>query len=249
MPRYAALIYGTESDATSPEEWGRDHGRVQPLRRGRRRRRRDRRRRGPAGDQDRHHRARRPAAPRAATSSSPTARSPRPRKSSAASTCSTARTSTRRSGGPSRSPAPGTGGSRSGPASTSAARGLSLSLDEVIRIEGGQVLATLIRLTGDIDAAEDALQDAVLVATEVWAPRRAPRQAGRLAHHGRQEQGAGPDPARGPARRQGGRGGAPAHRRRPRRPATTGSGCSSPAATRRWRPSRRSPWRCARCAG
>jgi RNA polymerase sigma-70 factor (ECF subfamily) len=42
------------------------------------------------------------------------------------------------------------------------------SLDDVIRMEGGQVLATLIRLTGDIDAAEDAFQDAVLTATEVW---------------------------------------------------------------------------------
>lgn len=43
-----------------------------------------------------------------------------------------------------------------------------MTLDQVIRIEGGQVLATLIRLTGDIDAAEDALQDAVVVATESW---------------------------------------------------------------------------------
>jgi RNA polymerase sigma-70 factor (ECF subfamily) len=42
------------------------------------------------------------------------------------------------------------------------------SLDEIIRTEGGQVLATLIRLTGDIDSAEDAFQDAVLAATEVW---------------------------------------------------------------------------------
>ncbi len=41
-------------------------------------------------------------------------------------------------------------------------------LDEVIRIEGGQVLATLIRLTGDIDRAEDALHDAVVVAADTW---------------------------------------------------------------------------------
>ncbi|HSB84747.1 MAG TPA: sigma-70 family RNA polymerase sigma factor, partial [Ilumatobacteraceae bacterium] len=41
-------------------------------------------------------------------------------------------------------------------------------LDETIRIEGGQVLATLIRLTGDIDRAEDALHDAVVVAAAVW---------------------------------------------------------------------------------
>ena len=47
-------------------------------------------------------------------------------------------------------------------------RRVTPSLDDVIRVEGGQVLATLIRLTGDIDAAEDAFQDAVLTATEVW---------------------------------------------------------------------------------
>lgn len=41
-------------------------------------------------------------------------------------------------------------------------------LDEIIRIEGGQVLATLIRLTGDIDRAEDALHDAVVVAADAW---------------------------------------------------------------------------------
>jgi RNA polymerase sigma-70 factor, ECF subfamily len=42
------------------------------------------------------------------------------------------------------------------------------SLDEIIRIEGGQVLATLIRLTDDIDLAEDALQDAAVVAASAW---------------------------------------------------------------------------------
>lgn len=41
-------------------------------------------------------------------------------------------------------------------------------LDEVLRIEGGRVLATLIRLTGDFTLAEDALQDAVVVALERW---------------------------------------------------------------------------------
>jgi RNA polymerase sigma-70 factor, ECF subfamily len=57
-------------------------------------------------------------------------------------------------------------------------RGLTLSLDDVIRIEGGQVLATLIRLTGDIDAAEDALQDAVVVATEAWTRDGIPEKPG-----------------------------------------------------------------------
>lgn len=41
-------------------------------------------------------------------------------------------------------------------------------LEDAIRSEGGQVLATLIRLTGDIGMAEDALQDAAAVAIEKW---------------------------------------------------------------------------------
>ena len=47
------------------------------------------------------------------------------------------------------------------------------SLDELIRREGGQVLATLIRLTDDFDLAEDAVQEAVIAALEAW-PRTGP---------------------------------------------------------------------------
>ena len=43
-----------------------------------------------------------------------------------------------------------------------------MNLDEVLRREGGQVLATLVRLTGDIGLAEDALQEAVIVAHARW---------------------------------------------------------------------------------
>lgn len=43
-----------------------------------------------------------------------------------------------------------------------------MRLEETLRIEGGRVRATLIRLTGDIDLAEDALQDALVVAVEKW---------------------------------------------------------------------------------
>lgn len=43
-----------------------------------------------------------------------------------------------------------------------------MTLDETLRIEGGKVRATLIRLTGDIDIAEDALQDALVVAVQKW---------------------------------------------------------------------------------
>ena len=38
----------------------------------------------------------------------------------------------------------------------------------MIRDEGGRVLATLVRLTGDITIAEDAVQDAVLAALQRW---------------------------------------------------------------------------------
>ena len=45
---------------------------------------------------------------------------------------------------------------------------MSIAIDEMLRVEGGRVLATLIRLTGDIALAEDAVQDAILVALERW---------------------------------------------------------------------------------
>lgn len=43
-----------------------------------------------------------------------------------------------------------------------------MNLEETIRIEGGRVLATLIRFTGDIHLAEDAVQDAVVAALGSW---------------------------------------------------------------------------------
>ena len=48
------------------------------------------------------------------------------------------------------------------------------ALAETLRIEGGRVLATLIRWTGDIDLAEDAVQDAILIALERWPRDGAP---------------------------------------------------------------------------
>jgi RNA polymerase sigma-70 factor, ECF subfamily len=51
-------------------------------------------------------------------------------------------------------------------------------LDEIIRREGGQVLATLIRLTGDIDWAEDALHDALVSAAETWRRDGVPSKPG-----------------------------------------------------------------------
>lgn len=52
------------------------------------------------------------------------------------------------------------------------------TLEEVFRRESGQILATLIRATGDFDLAEDALQDAVAVAVERWAVEGVPPNPG-----------------------------------------------------------------------
>ncbi|MEP6672820.1 MAG: RNA polymerase sigma factor [Chthoniobacter sp.] len=43
------------------------------------------------------------------------------------------------------------------------------TLDSVYRAESGRILATLIRLLGDFDLAEDAMQDAFAVALDRWA--------------------------------------------------------------------------------
>src|ERR671926_72541 len=41
-------------------------------------------------------------------------------------------------------------------------------MEKIFRDEAGRALATLIRLVGDFDLAEDALQDAVAAALERW---------------------------------------------------------------------------------
>ncbi len=43
-----------------------------------------------------------------------------------------------------------------------------LSLPEALRADGGQVLATLVRVLGDLELAQEALQDAVVTALERW---------------------------------------------------------------------------------
>ncbi|HBR49059.1 MAG TPA: RNA polymerase subunit sigma-24 [Nitrospira sp.] len=48
------------------------------------------------------------------------------------------------------------------------AREARVTVDEVFRCESRQVLATLIRLLGDFDTAEEALQEAFAVAMEQW---------------------------------------------------------------------------------
>jgi RNA polymerase sigma-70 factor (ECF subfamily) len=52
------------------------------------------------------------------------------------------------------------------------------ALDRLFRQESGQVLATLIRYLGDFDLAEDALQDAMVIALERWPADRVPDRPG-----------------------------------------------------------------------
>ncbi|MDP9133130.1 MAG: RNA polymerase subunit sigma-24, partial [Nitrospirota bacterium] len=47
-------------------------------------------------------------------------------------------------------------------------------VEEVYRSQSRQVLATLIRLLGDFDIAEEALHDAFAVAAEQWAREGVP---------------------------------------------------------------------------
>ena len=50
------------------------------------------------------------------------------------------------------------------------------TLEEILRVEGGRVVATLCRLTGDLDQAEDAVSEAVLEALEQWPVRGIPER-------------------------------------------------------------------------
>src|SRR6266478_915196 len=47
-------------------------------------------------------------------------------------------------------------------------------IEKIFRDEAGRVLATLIRLVGDFDLAQDALQDAFAVALERWPAAEPP---------------------------------------------------------------------------
>src|SRR6266576_6338317 len=49
----------------------------------------------------------------------------------------------------------------------------SIEIENIFRDEAGRAMATLIRLVGDFDLAEDALQDAFAAALERW-PAAAP---------------------------------------------------------------------------
>jgi RNA polymerase sigma-70 factor (ECF subfamily) len=52
------------------------------------------------------------------------------------------------------------------------------ALDQIFRAESGPVLATLIRVLGDFQLAEDALQDALTTALETWSKDGLPESPG-----------------------------------------------------------------------
>ena len=52
------------------------------------------------------------------------------------------------------------------------------AVDRLFREESGQAVATLIRVLGDFDLAEEAVQDAFVVALEVWPERGVPANPG-----------------------------------------------------------------------
>ena len=65
-------------------------------------------------------------------------------------------------------------------------------LAAVFREESGRLTASLVRILGDFDLAEDLVQDALLVALPAVAGRRRSRRPGGLAVDGR------PAPRHGP---------------------------------------------------
>ena len=52
------------------------------------------------------------------------------------------------------------------------------SIDEIIRVEGGQVVATLFRITGQLELAEDAFSEAALEAVRRWPKDGLPERPG-----------------------------------------------------------------------
>ena len=79
------------------------------------------------------------------------------------------------------------------------------AVDRLFREESGRAVAALIRVLGDFDLAEEAVQDAFLVALEVWPAARPAAQPRGVDHDDRPEQGDRPHPAGAPARGQGAR--------------------------------------------
>ena len=69
------------------------------------------------------------------------------------------------------------------------ARRRATDLERIFREESGRVVATLVRLFGDIDIAEEMVQEAFVVATRAVAGDRTAAEPGRLDHHHRPQPG------------------------------------------------------------
>lgn len=69
---------------------------------------------------------------------------------------------------------------------------------QVFRAEYGRAVAVLVRLLGDIDLAEEAVQDAFTAAVERWSATGLP-EPGRLDHHHGAQPGYRPAATRGVA--------------------------------------------------
>ena len=102
-------------------------------------------------------------------------------------------------------PRPAPGRSRSGPSRTSrvtVADGLAAAIERIYREEYGRIVASLVRRFGDIDIAEEAAGEALLVAVEKWPVDGVPPNPGgwltTTAGNRRHRQ----DPPRVPPRRQ-----------------------------------------------
>jgi RNA polymerase sigma-70 factor (ECF subfamily) len=64
------------------------------------------------------------------------------------------------------------------PSPSSPSRDAGIQFDDLFRRETGQVLATLIRVLGDFDLAEDALQEAMVAALRSWPATGVPNRPG-----------------------------------------------------------------------
>ena len=69
-------------------------------------------------------------------------------------------------------------------------------LESVFRREAGRCTATLIRVLGDVDLAEDAVAEAFAIAAERWPVDGDPAEPRRLDHHHRPQPGHRPPPTR-----------------------------------------------------
>ena len=62
---------------------------------------------------------------------------------------------------------------------------LSRTIETLYRSESGRILATLVRLLGDLDVAEEAMHEAFAAALVAWPQARHTGQTAPLAHFNR----------------------------------------------------------------